>query len=43
MHFKSALTLQPKLVSAVNQDVHLSVAGLLYSAQFLEGVAFKAS
>ena len=41
--FKSALTLQPKQVSAVNQDVRWGVAASSYSAHFLEGAALKAS
>ena len=41
--FKSPLTLQPKLVSALNWDVCSGVAASLYSTHFLEGAAFKAS
>ena len=40
---KSALTLQPKEVSVVNQNIHSGVAASLYSAHFLEGAALKAS
>ena len=41
--FKFSLTLQPKLLLALNRDFCLGVVASLYSAHFLEGAAFKAS
>ena len=41
--FKSALTLQPKQVSAVGQDVRSGVSASSYPAHFLEGAVFKSS